>query len=137
MRKIHVLLIEDNRADVLLITEALAEHAIPHQLHLAADGAEAIDFVARMGKPGEAPCPDILLLDLNLPKVDGADVLQEFRRHPQGVRTPVIVVSSSDAPRDRQNVGALGIAHYFKKPTDLEAFLRLGAIVKELVDGLP
>jgi CheY-like chemotaxis protein len=132
MREIHVMLAEDNRGDVLLVREALAAHHIPHELHVAANGEEAIDFLARMGKHGEAPCPDILLLDLNLPRADGHEVLREFRRHAQCAATPVIVVSSSDSPRDREQVSALGVERYFKKPTSFDAFMELGAMVKEL-----
>jgi CheY-like chemotaxis protein len=132
MREIHILLAEDNSGDVLLVREALAAHHLSYTLHVAADGAQAVDFVARMGQPGEAPCPDIFLLDLNLPRVDGHEVLREFRRHPACAATPVVVVSSSDSLRDRQRVSALGVDRYFKKPTSFDAFMQLGAIVKEL-----
>lgn len=132
MREIQVLLAEDNRGDVLLVREALAAHHLAYQLHVAADGAEAVGFVARMGKPGQPPCPDIFLLDLNLPRVDGHEVLREFRRHPDCAATPVVVLSSSDSVRDRQQVSALGVARYFKKPTSFDAFMQLGAIVEEL-----
>jgi two-component system, chemotaxis family, response regulator Rcp1 len=133
MREIHVLLAEDNRGDVLLVREALAAHDLPHKLHVATDGAQAMDYVARMGQPGEDPCPDIMLLDLNLPRVDGHEVLREFRRHPECAATPVIVVSSSDSPRDRQQASTLGVARYFKKPSNYDAFMQLGALVKELI----
>jgi CheY-like chemotaxis protein len=135
MREIHILLAEDNRADVLLIREALAAHKIPYRLYLATDGAEALEFLVRMGR-GETPCPDLILLDMNLPKTDGADVLQEFRSHPRCLTTPVIVVSSSDTQRDRQRVETLGVTRYFRKPTDFEAFMRLGAVVKEVICDL-
>jgi CheY-like chemotaxis protein len=134
VRKIHVLLAEDNRGDIILVSEALVAHNVPHNIQVATDGAEAMDFVMRMGKPGEAPCPDILLLDLNLPKIDGHEILREFRRHPECTTTPVIILSSSDRPSDREKVRALGVTRYFKKPTKLEAFLQLGAIVKEAIE---
>lgn len=134
MRKIHVLLAEDNRGDVLLVSEALAAHDIPHELQIATDGAEAMDFLMRMGNPGEQPCPDILLLDLNLPKIDGHEVLRQFRRHPDCATAPVIILSSSDRPADRETARALGVTRYFKKPTTFDAFMKLGAIVKEAVE---
>jgi chemotaxis family two-component system response regulator Rcp1 len=134
VRKIDVLLAEDNQGDVLLVSEALVAHNIPHNLRVAIDGAEAMDFVARMGKPGEAPCPDIFLLDLNLPKIDGHEVLRKFRRHPDCTTTPVIILSSSDRTSDREKVSALGVTRYFKKPTKLEAFMQLGAIVKDAIE---
>ena len=71
MNKLNVLLAEDNRGDVLLVQEAFAEHRIPNKLFVMRDGAEALDYIAHMGEPDETPCPDLMLLDLNLPKVDG------------------------------------------------------------------
>jgi CheY-like chemotaxis protein len=130
---LHILLAEDNPADVLLVREALEEHHIPHRLHVVQDGEQAIHFVERMGQPDGTPCPDLLLLDLNLPKADGPQVLREFRRHPECAHTPVVVVSSSDAPQDRARVSPLGISRYFRKPPDLDAFLHLGAVVREVV----
>jgi CheY-like chemotaxis protein len=105
MRLLHILLAEDNRGDVMLVREALREHHIEHELHVVQDGQQALDYVVRMGKAGEAPCPDILLLDLNLPKADGRTVLTEFRKHPECAKTPVVVVTSSDAPKDRAHLG--------------------------------
>ena len=128
-----ILLAEDNPGDVLLVQEALAEHQIKHELHVVQDGAKALDFVSRMGEPGEAPCPDLVLLDLNLPKADGPQVLREIRKHPECAHTPVIVVSSSDAPKDRARMAEFGIARYFRKPSDFEAFLQLGALIREVV----
>jgi two-component system, chemotaxis family, response regulator Rcp1 len=81
MGEIHVLLAKENRGDVLLVRPALLP-TIFATTSMSPAMAEAVDFVARVGKPGEAPCPDILLLDLNLPLVDGLEMLREFRRHP-------------------------------------------------------
>jgi CheY-like chemotaxis protein len=131
---LQILLAEDNRGDVLLVQQALAEHHLPHKLHVVRDGEEALRFVACMGQPGQMPCPDILLLDLNLPKIDGPRVLREFRKHPDCAHTPVVVVTSSDTPDDRARVDALGISRYFKKPSDLDAFLQLGAVVRQVVE---
>jgi CheY-like chemotaxis protein len=135
MSAFHILLAEDNLGDVLLVREALATHHIPHELYVVRDGGEALSFVARMGAPGGVRCPDVLLLDLNLPKVDGPAILTEFRKHPECVETPVIVISSSDTPNDRDRMSALGVAYYFRKPSDLEAYLQLGSVVKRLLEG--
>ena len=132
---LHILLAEDNFGDVLLVRQALTEHQIDHELHVVKDGDEALQFLERMGEAGEPPCPDVLLLDLNLPKVDGPQVLQAFRKHPACAQTPVIVVTSSDAPTDRKRVEALGATAYFRKPSELSEFMRLGAVVKEVVNG--
>ncbi len=126
MREIRILLAEDNRADVLMVREALRAHNIPHDLHVAMNGEEALVFIAQMGQPDAPPCPDILLLDLNLPRADGLDILREFRQHPTCAATPVIVISSSNAPRDREATGAFDVTSYFAKPMNYEAFIELG-----------
>lgn len=135
MKPVHILLAEDSRADILLIRHALAEHLIQHELHIVTDGEQAIEFMLTMGKPGGTPCPDVMLLDLNLPKADGTEILTEFRKHLECVETPVIIVTSSDAPKDRAQVAQLGVRHYFKKPSDYEGFMKLGALVLEVVQS--
>jgi chemotaxis family two-component system response regulator Rcp1 len=130
---LNILLAEDNRGDILLVQRALDEHHIEHELHVVRDGEEALAAVSTMGQPGHMRCPDLMLLDLNLPKVDGPEVLTQFRKHPACARTPVVVITSSDAGRDRSRMAALGIARYFRKPTDLDEFMELGAVVRELV----
>ena len=132
MREIRILLAEDNRADIVMVREALKVHKVAHELDLAVNGEEALAYIARMGKPDEPPCPDLLLLDLNLPRTDGLDVLREFRRHPACANTPVIVISSSNAPKDREAAGGLDVT-YFAKPMSYEAFIQLGQLVKEVV----
>jgi len=75
--------------------------------------------------------PDVVLIDLNLPKVDGLRVIAHLRNHPLCAATPVVVVTSSDAPRDRERATGLGVARYFRKPSELDEFMHLGAIVKD------
>jgi CheY-like chemotaxis protein len=135
MKLLQILVAEDNYADVILFQEALQYHHIEHQLYIAADGQAALDFVARIGTSPATPCPDVMLLDLNLPKVDGPAILQEFRKHPECEHTPVIVVTSSDADKDRAKVAAFQVTRYFRKPSDFDAFMELGAIVREVVEG--
>jgi CheY-like chemotaxis protein len=130
---LQILLAEDNYADVLLVQQALRAHDIGCELHVARDGEQALNYVTHMGQPGGMPCPDLLLLDLNLPKADGAQVLREFRQHPECASTPVIIVTSSDAPNDRASVNQLGVSRYFLKPLDLDAFLQLGETVREVI----
>lgn len=134
MKLLQILIAEDNDADVILVQEALAHHQIKHELHVVCDGQAALEYVARMGRAGEPPCPDILLLDLNLPKADGTTVLAEFRKHPECGHKPVIVVTSSNAQKDRSKVAEFEVARYFRKPSDLDAFMELGAIVREVVE---
>jgi len=130
---VQILLAEDNLADVLLVRQALDTHHLVHELHVVRDGDEALEFISRMDRPGGTPCPDVMLLDLNLPKIEGARVLTEFRKHPRCAHTPVIVVSSSSAKRDREQLAALGVDRYFTKPSDLDEFLQLGAVIEEVI----
>ena len=132
----QILLAEDNPGDVFLVQKALEKHGIEHNLHVVSDGAEALAYLAQMGTPGPVPCPDLVLLDLNLPKVDGSQVLTKFREHPECGQTPVIVVSSSNAERERARLTSLGIAGYFRKPTNLADFLQLGSVVREVVEAV-
>src|SRR5579863_5772293 len=135
MKSLRIFVAEDNQADVVLFREALQHHHIEYQLYVVGDGQSALQFVEQMGTSPEMPCPDLMLLDLNLPKVDGPTILQEFRKHPECAHTPVIVVTSSDAEKDRANVAEFQVTRYFRKPSDFDAFMELGRIVKELVDG--
>ncbi len=133
MKLLQILVAEDNEADLILFQEALQHHRIEYQLHVVADGQSALAFVARMGTTPETPCPDVMLLDLNVPKADGTTILAEFRKHPECADTPVIVVTSSDAQRDRVKVAAFQVTRYFRKPSDFDAFMELGAIIREVV----
>lgn len=137
MSPLRILLAEDNFGDVLLVQDALTTYRVPNELHVVRDGDEALALIENMGKPDGIPCPDVMLLDLNLPKVDGPEILGRFRKHPECAQTPVIVITSSDANRDRERMAQFGIARYFRKPSDLNEFLKLGAIVLEVVEGKP
>jgi len=132
----HILLAEDNIADVMLVREALTAHHVESTLHVVKDGEEALDFVATMGETGSAPCPDLVLLDMNLPKADGATVLAALREHRACAATPVIVVSSSNSPKDRSQMTALGVTHYFRKPPDFDEFMKLGEVVRRVLDSV-
>ena len=134
MRTLRILLAEDNRGDMLLVQESLREHQIMHDLHIVRNGQEALDYIGRIGKTGEVPCPDLILLDINLPKGDGSTVLGEIRRRPESAHVPVIVVTSSDSPKDKERMSRLGISYYFRKPTVYEEFIQLGGIVKQVLE---
>lgn len=135
MRQLRIFLAEDNKADVFLVRQALQAHQIEHELHVVSDGADAINYVLQMGRAENIPCPDLLLLDLNLPSADGPKILGEFRKHSTCSLTPVIIITSSDAPKDRARVAALGISYYFRKPMDLDEFMKLGAVVLKVLEG--
>jgi CheY-like chemotaxis protein len=136
---LRIFLAEDNAGDIELVREALREHHIEHELTLARDGMAAKAYIERLGTVSGAPIPDILLLDLNLPKAEGHELFSMFRANPCCTQTPVIVVTSSNAPKDRERAEALGAAHYFRKPCDLEQFLELGSVIRRLATerGLP
>lgn len=130
-----IFLAEDNPADVGLVEEALREHEISYVLRLAQDGMEAKHFIDRMGSAPDSPCPDLILLDLNLPKVGGFELLASLRAHPFCAQAPVIMVSSSNAQKDRERATVMGAAHFFRKPSDLYEFLQLGAVVRSLAQA--
>jgi CheY-like chemotaxis protein len=132
-KPLHVFLAEDNPGDVELVREALREHHIDFQLAVASNGAEARRYIEAMGTTEDAPCPDLLLLDLNLPQADGYDLFAMFRAHSLCTLTPVIVVTSSDAPKDRERAAALGAARYFRKPSELAEYMELGSLIREVV----
>ncbi len=127
MKTVNVLLVEDNPPDVELIREALEEAKLPHVLRVATDLDEAKNYLASI--PSGVPTPDVLLMDLNLPQGSGLELLRLIRANPEWQSIPVIVVSSSDAARDREQAARLGAAHYFRKPSDLKEFMQLGPIV--------
>ena len=127
---IRILLAEDNPADVYLIEAALREHNVQFEITVAPDGEAAMDMVAK-----QELRPDIVLLDLNMPKRSGGEVLDSLRRS-AGKDLPVIVLTSSDSPADRDEALRLGATCYIRKPTGLDEFLQIGATIKNLVRPL-
>jgi two-component system, chemotaxis family, response regulator Rcp1 len=127
-KPVQILLAEDNPADVYLIEEALREHKIAFELTVAEDGEAAIGMIVS-GKTH----PDLILLDLNMPKRSGGEVLTHLREQPHCRTTPVIVLTSSDSPSDREEVLRLGATSYIRKPTGLDEFLQIGAAIKQLL----
>ena len=107
---------------------------LPLDVFVVPDGEKAIDFIARADAGPGAPCPDLLLLDLNLPKRDGFEVLRRLRASTRCQSIPVLIITSSDSEDDRNRAAALG-AGYFHKPPDYDEFLKLGEVLKELLEG--
>lgn len=112
--------------------EAIQLENLPLDLHIVSDGQKAIDFIARAEADPNAPCPHLLVLDLNLPKKDGFEVLRRLRASVACKDVPVLIVTSSDSPADLRQAAALG-AGYFRKPPSLEEFLKLGGVLRELM----
>jgi chemotaxis family two-component system response regulator Rcp1 len=131
-RPLQIFLAEDNRADVLLVEMALREHGVRFALHWLADGEKAMQAAEAFGQ-GE-PVPDIALLDLNLPREEGDRVLEKLRGNPYCKDIPIIVMTSSESPRDRQTAEQFG-ATFFSKPSNLTQFLQLGKLVKRLCEA--
>lgn len=128
-----ILVAEDNAADVFLVHEALDARGLRYELHHVDDGEKAIAFIRMCDEQESAPCPDLLLLDMNLPRREGYEVLQEVKRSRRSSNIPVVIFTSSDSPGDKERVAALGATRYFRKPSDFDAFMALGAIIQELL----
>ena len=130
-----ILLAEDNPADVYLIREALRAHVENRDLQLVVvtDGEQAIDYVLRRGRFQNACRPDLIVLDLNLPKSDGVDVLRCIRERSDLPNLPVVVLTSSDSPTDRSATERLGANSFITKPSDLDAFMALGGTLLSYV----
>lgn len=128
---LSVFLAEDYAPDVLLIHRALREHGLEFEMFVAEDGDKVIALLDRVGR--EIPGPDVLLLDLNLPGMNGPDLFRRVRSHPLCSNAPLIVMTSSDAPRDLAWVREFDVSYYFEKPPRLNEFMHLGALVATLV----
>jgi CheY-like chemotaxis protein len=120
---VEILLVEDNPGDERLTREALREGKVYHNLHWVKDGVEAMAFLRRQGKYASVPRPDIVLLDLNLPKKDGREVLEEIKTDEDLKRIPVVVLTTSKAEEDVLRTYNLHANCYVTKPVDLEKFI--------------
>lgn len=130
-RPIEILLVEDNPGDVRLTQEALREGKVRNHLHVAADGVEAMAFLRREGQHAQAPQPDLILLDLNLPKKGGREVLAEIKEDPDLRRIPVVILTVSKAEEDVLKSYNLHANCYITKPVNLDQFLE---VVKSIED---
>ena len=124
-RSVEFLLAEDNPGDVRLTKEALRESKISNNLNVVPDGVEAMAFLRREGKYADAPRPDVILLDLNLPKKDGREVLAEVKADPSLRLIPVVIITSSEAEQDVLKTYELYANCYVTKPVDLEQFIKV------------
>jgi two-component system, chemotaxis family, response regulator Rcp1 len=130
-RPIEILLVEDNPGDVRLTIEALKEGKVRNNLSVARDGVEALAFLRREGPHEKATRPDLILLDLNLPKKDGREVLEEIKRDAVLRRIPVVVLTTSKAEEDILRTYDLHANCYINKPVDLEQFI---SVVRSIDD---
>jgi len=128
----QVLLAEDNAADVYLIREALRQYNVNCELRVAPDGQEVLEVLT--GEPPELEQFKLIILDLNLPRHDGIEILERLRLSSLH-HVPVVVLTSSDSQRDRDLAIRLGAVRFLRKPSELEQFLNLGAVFKEILEA--
>ncbi len=124
-RPIEILMVEDNPGDIRLTVEALKEAKVRNNLHTVEDGVEALAFLRREGRYAEVPRPDLVLLDLNLPKMNGREVLAEIKEDPDLRRIPVVILTVSQAEQDIVKSYNLHANCYITKPVDLDQFLEV------------
>jgi two-component system, chemotaxis family, response regulator Rcp1 len=128
---IDILLVEDNPGDVRLTIEALKEGKVRNRLSVVCDGVEALAFLHQEGKYADAPRPDVILLDLNLPKKDGRAVLAEIKEDERLKRIPVVVLTTSSSEQDILRTYDLHANCYITKPVDLEQFIEVVKGIEE------
>jgi CheY-like chemotaxis protein len=126
---IDVLLVEDDPGDVLMTREAFADHKVRNTLHVVNNGVDALSFLRREGEYADAPRPDLVLLDLNLPRMDGREVLAEVKSDPELRSIPVVVLTTSEADEDVSRSYTLHANAYVTKPVDFDRFI---AVVRQI-----
>jgi CheY-like chemotaxis protein len=129
----HILLLEDNPADIYLFREALKSAGLNFVLTVIENGADGLAFARSQGEYAQSSVPDLAVLDLNLPKGGGASVLEAMRQNKDLERVPAFIMSSTSAPREQARAKELGIERFITKPPNLEEFLQIGKVVKEVL----
>jgi CheY-like chemotaxis protein len=131
----QVWLVEDSEADELLMRAALKLDGLDCEFQVSVDGEKAIEFIDALDSGEARPRPQVVLLDLNLPRKGGTRVLERIRQSPNCASVPVVIVTSSDSPRDKAQVSRLGATRYFQKPLDLVEFMKLGPLVRDILNS--
>jgi CheY-like chemotaxis protein len=132
-RRFHILLVEDNGADIYLFRQALKAAGLNFELTVIENGADALAFARRQGEYAANSAPDLAVLDLNLPKGGGTSVLEAMRQSKDLERVPVFIMTSSAGPREQARAMELGVERFITKPPDLEDFLKIGHVVREVL----
>jgi CheY-like chemotaxis protein len=132
---IRIAVVEDNPADFYILRKALREIGLRFNIDHLEDGEAALDFFLRQGKYSAARRPDVVVLDLNLPRINGGEVLGRVRTHPDLRDLPVIVLTTSGTAEDRQKMATLGVAYYFVKSGDLSSYLAVGRVIQEMMNA--
>jgi CheY-like chemotaxis protein len=131
----QILLAEDNASDVSLVRLALQGSGLQYVLSVARDGAEAISYIETIDSSSKLPALDLLLLDMHMPKHNGEDILQRLRSTERSAQTPVVVFTASDALEGQQTAERHAALYYFRKPSLLADFMRLGTVVRGILAG--
>jgi CheY-like chemotaxis protein len=129
---LSIIVVEDNPADVYVIRLVIEGSGLKAAIQVFRDGEAAINFFEAVARD-QGTCPDLMLLDLNLPKLPGKEVLEFVRHHPPCQRVPVIVVSSADSLTERLDLLSSGAQGYFHKPSKLDEFMKLGELIRRLL----
>jgi CheY-like chemotaxis protein len=132
--RFQILLLEDNPSDTYLFRMALAKAEVNFELIVVQDGAEAVSYIRQEGKFASSPIPDLAVFDLNVPKSGGLQVLKEVRSNERFSSVPIVITTSSSSATERAAAERLGIKRFLTKPMDLDAFLSIGAQLKEVLD---
>lgn len=128
-----LLLVEDNRADVFLVRRAIEFHHVPVRVVVAQDGEEALQYLERAAAGPDGARPGVVLMDINLPKRSGIEILEKVRESPRYQAVPVIMVTTSGDDDDREESARLGATRYFQKPSSYQEYLQIGEMVKEVL----
>jgi CheY-like chemotaxis protein len=131
LRPIEILLVEDNPGDVRLTREALKDAKVANALHVVEDGVAAIEFLSRQGAYAQAPRPSLILLDLNLPRKNGREVLAEVKQNPQWRTIPVVILTTSQEEEDILRAYSLHANCYITKPVDFAQFTKIIRSIEE------
>ncbi len=129
---LSLLLVEDSPADVYLVREAMLQEALNVEIEVAEDGERAMQILDRVDTGQVTRAPELMLLDINVPRRTGNQVLARIRSSPRCAHIPVIMISSSDSPAERNRAFKQGATAYFRKPSSLSEFMELGKLVREL-----
>jgi CheY-like chemotaxis protein len=133
---LNILLVEDNPADAYLTMLALQDHELYQDIRVVEHGEQALSFLRKEGEYADAFSPDLIVLDLNLPRMDGFTVLATVKSDPALRSIPVVILSTSSAEKDLTQAYRLGAAHYFVKPNDLQGCLSFGHTLAEVWEQL-
>ena len=135
--RFYIVLVEDAEPDVILVREALEQSGLDFDLRVFDDGEQGVDFVENIDRDASLACPHLFLLDLNLPKKSGGQVLERVRQSVRCGAVPVVILTSSDSNKDKAQAANLKATGYFRKPSRLDEFMKLGPYLRDLLTNPP